>query len=84
MRAAVGGARAKRDFAFEVDRAAGLTVDAACAARVAASGPLPPPHRRWIQRAIDKLEGAELDLFKARNDPWSEPPTAHHRQLTLL
>jgi hypothetical protein len=67
---------AKQDFHLTIDRAAGLTLDATCAARAASSGPLPSPHRRLLKRAIARLEGAQQDLFTARNDPWSEqtPP----------
>lgn len=66
--------QARTDFHLTIDRAAGLTLDATCAARAAGSGPLPAPHRRLLNRAIARLEGAQQDLYTARNDPWSDPP----------
>ena len=74
---------AQTDFHITIDRAAGLTLDATCSARVAATLPLPHPHRRLINSAVRKLEGAQDDLFKARHDPWSQPKPKH-LQLELL
>jgi hypothetical protein len=75
---------AQNDFALAVDRAAGLTLDATCAARAAGAGPLPQPHRRLLSTAVRSLEKAQQALFVARNDPWSSPPAPKPRQLELL
>jgi hypothetical protein len=74
---------AKLDFHLTIERAAGLTLDATCAARAAGQGPLPAQHRRLLRSALRKLEGAQQDLYEARNNPWSSqpPPTL---QLELL
>jgi hypothetical protein len=76
---------AQNDFHAEIERAAGLTLDATCAARAAGLGPLPPTHRRLIGVAIVALEKAQQALFVARNDPWQPPkPQSKTRQLELL
>ncbi|MHB8492463.1 MAG: hypothetical protein ACYDA6_09675 [Solirubrobacteraceae bacterium] len=72
------------DFNIEIERAAGLTLDATCALRAAALGQLPPPHRRLIGVAIVALEKAQQALFVARNDPWQQPKQPKTRQLELL
>lgn len=73
----------RTDFYEAIARAAGLTLDATCAARAAGQLPLPQPHRRLLNSAVRKLEGAQQDLFDARNDPWAQrKPTS--RQLELL
>lgn len=73
---------AQTDFHITLDRAGGLITEATCSARAAGYGRLPHPHRRLLNSALRKLEGAQQDLFKARNDPWSTPPKP--RQLELL
>lgn len=75
---------AQTDFHIEIDRAAGLTLDATCACRNVIRGSLPPPHRRLVQTAIVALEKAQQALFVARNDPWSQQHKQKHRQLELL
>jgi len=75
---------ARTDFHLTIDRAAGLCLDARCAARSAVVGPLPHQHRHLLRRAIVELDRAQLALFKLRNDPWSPPPKPAHRQLELL
>lgn len=75
---------AQTDFHITIERAAGLVLDAQCAARTAAHGPLPHPHQRLVNRAIVELDRAQDNLFKARNDPWHQPPKPKHRQLELL
>lgn len=65
---------AQTDFYFSIERAAGLTLDATCAARAAGHGGLPHPHRRLLNRAVRELESAQQDLFTARHDPWSASP----------
>ncbi len=72
------------DFYLTVDRASGLLLDATCAARAAVAPGLPYPHRRWMRAAIAKLEAAQDDLWKARNDPLCPPPQPKHAQLALL
>ena len=74
---------AQTDFHLTIERAAGLTLEATCSARTAAHGPLPHPHRRLLHAAIRKLESAQDDLFKARNDPWTPPKPPAHQQLEL-
>ena len=78
---------AQSDFHGCLDRAAGLTVDAACACRAARVLRLPDHHRTLLNSTIDELEAAQADLFAARNDPWPEleppRPSARHRQLVL-
>jgi hypothetical protein len=74
---------ADRDFHLTIDRAAGLTLDATCACRAAAQRPLPAPHRRLLNSAIRSLERAQLDLVKARNDPWHPPQQPKPKQLSL-
>jgi hypothetical protein len=74
---------AQTDFDFSLDRAAGLTLDATCAARAAGHGPLPAPHRRLLRSATRHLEAAQQDLWKARTDPWHQP-TPPSGQLELL
>jgi hypothetical protein len=73
---------AQTDFHLTIDRAAGLTLDATCAARAAGHGRLPAPHRRRLAVAIVALEKAQDTLFVLRNDPWS-PPQNKSRQLEL-
>jgi hypothetical protein len=76
---------AQTDFHLTIDRAAGLTLDATCAARAAGHGPLPPPHRRRLNVAIVALEKAQDTLFVIRNDPWSAPqPQSRQLELELL
>jgi hypothetical protein len=75
---------AQRDFHFQLERAAGLTVDASCACRSAAILPLPHPHRRLLTSAARHLERAQDDLFQARNDPWQAPKPPKMLQLQLL
>jgi hypothetical protein len=74
----------EQDFRFSLDRAAGLTVDAACACRAAGVLPLPAPHRRLLNRASRALTEAQDALFQARNDPWSTQRPKRHQQLELL
>ena len=80
---------AERDFAFTVERATGLIVDAACSARgalrVADHGRLPLPHRKLLSTAIAALEKAQRALFDAhpRNNPWDQPQQPRQRQLEL-
>ena len=74
---------AQTDFHLTIDRAAGLLLDATCACRAAVAGPLPMGHRAVMRRAIGKLESAQTDLWKARNDPWAST-TLKERQLALL
>ncbi len=75
---------ARLDFQAVVERAASHVLEATLRARAASSGPLPAPHRRWLKRAIDNLEKAQQDLWKARNDPWSPCQPQRHPQLELL
>jgi hypothetical protein len=75
---------AQTDFHYQLERAAGLTLDATCACHAAGILPLPPGHRRLLRAATRKLEGAQQDLFNARNDPWSPPPKPKTLQLELL
>lgn len=75
---------AQTDFHLTINRAAGLTLDATCAARAAGAGPIPAPHRRLLNVAIVALEKAQQALFTASNDPWSPPPQPKHRQLEML
>jgi hypothetical protein len=82
---------AQNDFALTIDRAAGLALDATCAARSAGAGPLPAPHRRILSSAILALEKAQMALYEARNDPWDQAPNAQalshldrSRQLALM
>lgn len=75
---------AKTDFIYDVERAAGLTLDATCAARCAAHLPLPQPHRRLLAAAVRKLESAQDDLFTVRNSPWDQPRKSKSRQLSFL
>lgn len=77
------GAAAERDFRSTVDRAGGLAVDATCAARAAARGPIPGRHRRHMRRAIAALERAQEHLFAAGQEPWLLPPRPHV-QLELI
>lgn len=76
--------RAQTDFNLTIDRAAGFTLDATCAARAAGGGPLPAPHRRRLNVAIVALEKAQQALFVIRNDPWSTPTPPQLQQLELL
>lgn len=75
---------AQTDFHITIERAAGLVLDAQCAARTAAHGPLPRPHQRLVNRAIVDLDRAQDNLFKARNDPWHQPKPRRNQQLELL
>lgn len=75
---------AQTDFHYQLERAAGLTVDAACACRTASILPLPHPHRCLLNKAVRGLESAQDALFQARNDPWSPPPKPKSLQLELL
>jgi hypothetical protein len=75
---------AQTDFIYDVERACGLAVDAACACRTAQVLPLPHPHRRLLATALRGLETAQDALFKARNDPWSPPAPPKHHQMELL
>jgi hypothetical protein len=72
------------DFTYQIERAAGLTMDATCACHSAGILPLPPGHRRLLIAATRKLEGAQQDLFNARNNPWAPPPQPKNQQLALL
>jgi hypothetical protein len=73
---------AQGDFAFCVDRAAGLIVDAGCACRTARVGPVPDAHRALVAAAARKLAWAQHDLSKARRALWET--SSEHRQLSLL
>lgn len=73
---------AQTDFHLTINRAAGLTLDATCAARAAGAGPIPAPHRRLLNVAIVALEKAQQALFTVANDPWQPQPKP--RQLELL
>jgi hypothetical protein len=64
---------AQTDFNLTLDRAANAILDASCACRSAGHGHLPHPHRRLLSSAIASLDRAQTDLFRARNDPWSNP-----------
>lgn len=75
---------AQTDFHLQIERAAGLALDATCACRAARTLPLPAPHRRLLADAIRGLEAAQQSLFIARRDPWSGPPKPRHRQLDML
>ena len=75
---------AQTDLHYQLDRAAGLTVDAACACRSAGALPLPAPHRRLLNAATRKLEGAQMALYNARHNPWRQPRQATPLQLELL
>jgi hypothetical protein len=75
---------AQNDFYLTLDRAAGLTLDATCAARSAGTRSLPTPHRHRLDRVIRRLESAQQDLFMLRNDPWSTAGLERPRQLELL
>jgi hypothetical protein len=72
------------DFHYQLERAAGLTLDAACACHSAQVLPLPAGHRRLLTAATRKLDGAMLDLYHARRDPWDQPPRPKHHQLALI
>ena len=65
---------AQTDIDFTLNRAAGLTQDAALACRSAARLPLPSPHRRLLAAAARKAESALGDLFHVQNDPWPKAP----------
>lgn len=75
---------AQTDFYLTLDRCAGLTMDAACAARSAGHKPLPLPHRIRLNSITRKLESAQDELFRLRSDPWASASSARQPQLELL
>jgi hypothetical protein len=72
---------ARTDFQLTIKRAAGLAVDAGCAARAAGQGPLPPHIRRLVRSATRSLERANADLFEAHHASWDQQPPAHQLEL---
>jgi hypothetical protein len=70
------------DFHLTLDRCAGLTLDATCAARTAGDLPLPPSHRRQLTSITRHLEAAQNELFSLKEYPWA-PPKPPKRQLEL-
>ena len=73
---------AHADFAFAVDRAAGLLVDATCSTRAIAAGPLPERQRDLVRTAIVAIEAAQQLLYEARQESWPQPPAPKQLQLT--
>lgn len=74
---------AERDFQLTLDRAAGLLLDAACAARAAARGPIPRSHRLKTQSAIASIVMAQDELYLVRRTPFQTATTVDD-QLALL
>ena len=75
---------AQTDFYQTLDRAAGLTLDAASAARTAGYGRLPRHLRRGLTRATRQLERAQDELFILARQPWDTPPPPRQLSLEVL
>jgi hypothetical protein len=73
---------AQTDFQLTIKRAAGLAVDAGCAARSAGQGPLPPHVRRLVRSATRNLERANADLYEAHHARWEPQPSPRQLELT--
>jgi hypothetical protein len=74
---------AQTDFYLTLDRAAGLTLDATCAARAAGHKPLPRALHHRLSRVVRSLEKAQQDLYSLRNDPWQPQQQPKPKQLAL-